>query len=127
MKMLLAFVWLSVNFIKSAILSGVDTAKLILLMPKNLQSGLCTMPYQNLDGYPLVALGMMITLTPGTTLIDIDEDNQMLTLHLLDLNDEDAVIKQIQTEYIQHLSQFSPKNLNNPNNPNNSKQQEPSA
>ena len=107
MKMLLAFLWLSVNFIKSAILSGVDTAKLILFMPKNLQSGLCTMPYQNLDGYPLVALGMMITLTPGTTLIDIDQDNQLLTLHLLDLNDKDAVVKQIQSEYIQYLSHFS--------------------
>lgn len=107
MNALLAFFWLSVNFIKSAIQSGFDTARLIVFMPKNLQSGLCTMPYQNLDGYPLAILGMMITLTPGTTLIDIDQDQQLLTLHLLDLNDQESVIKQIQSEYIQYLSHWS--------------------
>ena len=107
MKKILGLIWLLFNFVKSAIVSGFDTAKLILFMPKNLQSGLCTMPYQNLDGYPLALLSMMITLTPGTTLVDIDVDKKLLTLHLLDMNDEAMVIKQIETEYIQHLRHFS--------------------
>ncbi|MBN2866139.1 MAG: Na+/H+ antiporter subunit E [Thiotrichales bacterium] len=78
MKTVLALFWLSFYFVKSAVQSGFDTAKLIVFMPKNLQSGLCTMPYQNINGYPLAILGMMITLTPGTTLIEIDQEKKLM-------------------------------------------------
>ena len=107
MKPLLAFFMLNFHFLKAATLSGLVTAKLILLRPEQINSGTCSMPYDGLDGFPLVILGMMITLTPGTTLIEIDRQNQTMTLHLLDLDDQAILFEQIEQDYIRYLKLWS--------------------
>lgn len=99
--------WLSVNFIKAAVLSGFSTGRLILFPPKDLQGGICEWPYQNLSGYPLAILSMMITLTPGTTTIEVDTESQTLHLHLLDLSQKQQVFAQIEKEYLVYLSVWS--------------------
>lgn len=99
--------WLSVNFIKAAVLSGFSTGRLILFPPKDLQGGICEWPYQDLSGYPLAILGMMITLTPGTTTIDVDIESQTLHLHLLDLSQKQQVFEQIEKDYLRYLLVWS--------------------
>lgn len=116
-----AVFWLFVNFLKAAVLSGFSTGRLILFPPKNLQGGICEFPYQNLSGYPLALLGMMITLTPGTTMIEIDTQSQTLHLHLLDLSQKEQVFAQIQQEYVQYLSVWSSGNLESPQPPKNNR------
>lgn len=95
--------WLLTNFLKATIESGWVTAKLILHKPHKLNSGIIQMPFNKIDGYPLTILGIMITLTPGSTLIDIDNQKQLLTIHLLDLNDEEKTVQQIEHDFIKHL------------------------
>lgn len=107
MKYLFAISWLSLNFLKSVIQSGFATAKMILFMPKTLQSGITQMDYHDLDGMPLVLLGMIITLTPGTTLIDIDRQKKSMTLHLLDLTAKEAIFRQVDQDFVSHLKVFS--------------------
>lgn len=102
-----AGIWLVWNFIKAAIQSGISTGRLIIWMPKNLQSGLCTLSYSDLNGYPLALLGMMITLTPGTTMVDLDRKSQTMTLHLLNINDKEQIFSQIEQDYIRHLAVWS--------------------
>lgn len=99
--------YLGWNFFKAAIQSGFSTGRLILWMPKDLQSGLCRMHYQELDGYPLALLGMMITLTPGTTMVDLDRNSQTMTLHLLNIADKEQIFAQIEQQYICHLAVWS--------------------
>lgn len=99
--------WLSWNFIRAAIKSGFSTGRLIVWMPKPMRSGLCTMEYRGVDGYPLALLGMMITLTPGTTMVDIDTQAQRMTLHLLDINDKELIFAQIEQDYIRYLALWS--------------------
>lgn len=95
------------NFIRAAMQSGISTGRLIIWLPKPMQSGLCTMQYQGLDGYPLALLGMMITLTPGTTMVDVDRKTQRMTLHLLDIHDKQQIFNQIEQDYIRHLAVWS--------------------
>ena len=103
--------WLSVNFIKAAVLSGISTGRLILFTPKDLQGGICEWSYQDLSGYPLAILSMMITLTPGTTVLEVDAKSQILHLHLLDLSQKQQVFEQIEKEYLRYLKVWSTASL----------------
>ena len=107
LKYSFALFWLSINFIKATVASGVSTARIILFKPQNPNSGLCEMDYADLDGFPLVLLGMLITLTPGSTLIDINQEQKTMLIHLLDLDTETHTKQQIQHDYITHLMAWS--------------------
>lgn len=113
MKYLVAILWLSFNFIKAALQSGFTTARIILWSPKNLNSGFCEMHYSELDGYQLILLGMLITLTPGSTLISINREQKTLQIHLLDLSSQQQTIQQIQHDYIAHLNTWNKKSTGN--------------
>lgn len=113
MQYIKAIFWLTVNFITAAVKSGVNTAYIILFKPNKLNSGLCEMAYSQLDGYQLVLLGMLITLTPGSTLIAIDREQKILTMHLLDLNLQEQTIAEINHHYIRHLAVWNQVNASN--------------
>lgn len=103
MKLIIAIIMLLINFIKAAFYSGLDTAKIILLQPENVQGGLIAISYGDLNENTASLLGAMITLTPGTTLIDIDCESGMLLLHLLDLGSEAETMNLIERNFCQHL------------------------
>ena len=103
MRVLLAVFILLINFFKAAFYSGLDTAKIILLQSGKARSGLLSMPYGELNENTASLLGMMITLTPGTTLIEIDAESGLLLLHLLDLDSQHETLALIQRDFCQHL------------------------
>lgn len=104
MKVLLAVLMLLLNFTKAAFISGLDTAKIILHKPADINSGLAYMHYGELNENAAALLGAMITLTPGTSLIEIDTRSRQLVLHLLDLDCEDETLALIQRDYCDHLN-----------------------
>jgi multisubunit Na+/H+ antiporter MnhE subunit len=44
-------------------------------------------------------LGCMVTLTPGTTTIDIDMERRELLLHVLDASDTDALVQGMRRDF----------------------------
>ncbi len=44
-------------------------------------------------------LGCMITLTPGTTTLDIDMENRIILMHVLDASDTDAIVHGIRHDF----------------------------
>lgn len=103
MKLTYAVIMLSINFLKAALLSGLDTAKVILLASEHEQDGLARISYGELNENTASLLGAMITLTPGTTLIDIDTDQRELVLHLLVLESREQTVKIIERDFCHHL------------------------
>ena len=103
MKVLSAIFMLTVNFFKSALISGFDTAKIIVLKPDNMESGLTEISYGDLSDNTAILLGAMITLTPGTTLVDINKDTGELVLHMLDLQSKEETLKIIQHDFCRYL------------------------
>ena len=103
MKIIYAVMMLIINFFKAAFLSGIDTAKVILTGSRHGHDGLARISYGELNDNTASLLGAMITLTPGTTLIDIDTENRELVLHLLILEDLDETVALIQHEFCDHL------------------------
>ena len=107
MKVLMAVLMLLLNFFKAAFISGLDTAKIILFRPADINSGMAYMPYGELNENAAALLGAMITLTPGTTLVEIDTRSRQLVLHLLDLGCKDETLALIQRDYCDHLNVLS--------------------
>lgn len=81
--------------------SNVAVSSLILCRPFNLQpsSGFIHIPLQLRDPHGLAMLSIIVTATPGTVWSGHDLDSNVLTLHVLDLQDEVAWVRTIKQRY----------------------------
>jgi multicomponent K+:H+ antiporter subunit E/multicomponent Na+:H+ antiporter subunit E len=86
------------NFIKGVLLSGWDTARMILRQTPA-AGGLTRMTYGQLSPAAASVLGAMVTLTPGTTVVDIDLAQGEFVLHLLDLSQREATLAAIRRDF----------------------------
>lgn len=67
------------------------------------RSGFLELPLQLRNPYGLAALACIITATPGTCWVGFDSTNGILTVHVLDLVDEQPWIDLIQGRYERQL------------------------
>ena len=80
--------------------SNVAVARIILgLQPRRWTSGFVDIPLQLRDPYALAALASIITSTPGTLWVDFNEASGTLTIHVLDLVDENEWVRTIKGRY----------------------------
>lgn len=100
---------LAFNFVKAVVVSGFDTARVIVQDPGIVNSGTTRMPYGDIDAGTASLLGALISLTPGTTMIAQDPKNREFLLHLLDLGQRDATIATIQRDFVAPLREFTGK------------------
>lgn len=66
-------------------------------------SGFIDIPLKMTDPHGLAALACIITFTPGTVWSGLDDEHNILTLHVLDIHDENLSIRHIQKYYEQPL------------------------
>jgi len=109
MNVIFAVFMLIFNFLKMAVISGFETARLILFGAKTLQSGIVVMPYDGLGDNTASLMGVLITLTPGTTLLNIDLTHKKLTVHMLDMKKKEQNLAQIHRDYLPYLKTLSRK------------------
>lgn len=94
---------LLLRFLRAVVVSGLQTVRVILASGRPggtpppvalLRVGFAPM---SADGAAL--LGCMVSLTPGTTTIDIDMERRELLLHVLDASDTDALVQGIRRDF----------------------------
>ncbi len=98
MKKVFAALHLLLIFMWAIITSGIDTLRVILRhgMGQPLPPArFVTLPFAPMSEMGASLLASMITLTPGTTTIDIDMDQHQMLLHVLDASDVQAVIDSV--------------------------------
>ncbi len=80
----------------------------IILDPRrsDVTSGFMDIPLEIRAPYGLAALAIIITSTPGTLWVDFDSPRGVLTIHVLDLIDEDACIATIKQRYERRLMEI---------------------
>jgi multicomponent K+:H+ antiporter subunit E len=66
---------------------------------RNTHSGFVEIPLDVRDPHALATLAAIVTATPGTVWADLSRDNNVLTLHVLDLRDEQATREFIKRRY----------------------------
>src|SRR3546814_10307572 len=88
-----AILVLAVLVLTDIVRSNVAVARIILgPRPTNLTSGFVNIPLELRSPYGLATLAIIITSTPGTLWVSFDSAKGLLTVHVLDLLDEDAWI-----------------------------------
>lgn len=101
MNRLSALIRLVFNFMKEVVVSGGITTLIILRGGKALKPGFVRMSYGGLGETAANFLGALVSLTPGTTTVDIDPERRELLLHLLDVTRAEQTVASIRRDFLQ--------------------------
>jgi len=96
------------TFLWQVVASGVTTAWIIVRPGARPQPVLVRMRFAGLNETGAALLGCMITLTPGTTTIDIDMERGEMLLHLLDGSDPDSALATVHADFERPLRALCP-------------------
>lgn len=69
-------------------------------------AGFIGVPLDMRDPHGLAMLAMVLTATPGTVWVDLSADGKTLTLHVLDLRDEEEWVRMIKSRYERPLMEI---------------------
>ena len=93
----LLLIWhVAVDITKSNIAVG---QRVWLGSRSNATPGFLRIPLKIKDPHALAMLGCIITYTPGTVWSDYSQEENVMTLHILDLQDEQAWLDTVQIRY----------------------------
>lgn len=95
------------RFLRHCLVSGMATTRMIVLR-RQPPAGVVRMPYGPISSTGAAVLGAMVTLTPGSTAIDIDPQRREMLLHLLDIAGKEAAIASIRKDFEQDLRLLFP-------------------
>ena len=94
---------LALRFARAVLVSGIQTAAVIVKseLPggKAPPGALIRVRFAPMSEPGAALLGSMVSLTPGTTTVDIDMEDRTLLLHVLDASDPDAVVESIRRDF----------------------------
>jgi multisubunit Na+/H+ antiporter MnhE subunit len=91
------------NLSKELALSGWSTARVILAPRGQVQPGFARLAYGDLGPGAASLLGVLVTLTPGTTSLDVDTERREIRLHLLDSRQAEATLAAIERDFVRPL------------------------
>lgn len=101
--------WLGLVFLWEVLYSGLTTAWLILRPGGPPAPGFVRVPFSGLSRVGAALLGGLITLTPGTTTLDVDYEREELLLHLLDASDPAQAARDIHQSFEAPLRKLFPR------------------
>jgi len=90
---------LAVRVLVDIVVGNVQVARLVLGPRGRLRPAFIRVPLDSTHEIALTALIGIVSLTPGTLCAELSDDRTRLLVHVLDLDDEAALIAQIKTRY----------------------------
>ena len=94
-------------FIRELILSNLSVLKVIFKPSLDMQPGIFALETVLTKDWEITILANMITLTPGTLVIDISEDNKILYIHAMDVPDVDEAVESIRNSFEKVIKEVS--------------------
>ncbi len=98
-----AAVLLLLRFLGAVVVSGFQTVAVIVRASSGARrppaAAFVRVRFAPMSEQGAALLGCMVTLTPGTTTIDIDMASRELLLHVLDASDTDALVAGIRRNF----------------------------
>lgn len=92
-------VGLSLVVLWDIVVANIEVARRILGPEAAIQPRFVWLPLTITDPHGIVVLASIITLTPGTLSSELSDDRRHLLIHVLDLDDESALIADIKVRY----------------------------
>lgn len=97
----LAFMRLLIEFVRQIIVQNVTLSRRVFSRTMPIKPGIVAVPYTIRGDVPLTILSSLMTLTPDTVVIDIDQQKQIMYIHWIDVQTSDP--EQIYTLLVQDL------------------------
>jgi multicomponent Na+:H+ antiporter subunit E len=98
---------LSLIFIKELILSNIAVLRVILKPRLDIRPGIFSLTTELTRDWEITILANLITLTPGTLVVDISPDNKVLYIHAMDIDDVEEAIKSIKNTFERAIMEVS--------------------
>ena len=94
-------------FFRELLKSNLSVLRIVISPRLQVRSGVIAVPTELTNDMALTALANMITLTPGTLTLDISPDRRYLFVHTLNLDDPEAVKREIRMAFEVYLRELS--------------------
>jgi len=95
-------------FIKAFIMSNITIAMAVMFRRvENIHPNIITIDSSGLSDFEILLLAQSITLTPGTTTIDISEDKNTIFIHAFDGQDPESVRRSIEKDLKAPMLRFT--------------------
>ena len=102
-----AIVRLLVTLIMDVVQSNIAVARIVLgRQSSGRRAGFLPIPLETRHSGALAALSIIVTATPGTCWAGYDAEQNILTLHVLNLDDEEAFIRVFKKRYEKTLQEI---------------------
>ena len=94
-------------FFRELTLSNISVLRVVLRPKMNIQPMIFAMPIELKEDWEITLLSSLITLTPGTLVINVSDDKKTLYIHAIDVEDVDEVIDSINNSFQKAIKEVS--------------------
>ena len=94
-------------FFKELILSNIAVAKVVMQRSLTIQPAIFALPTELKKEWEITVLAMLITLTPGTLVLDVSDDKSTLYIHALNSPDVHVAIESIKQSFEKTIMEVS--------------------
>jgi multicomponent K+:H+ antiporter subunit E len=88
------------------VVASLQVSRLVLGPVSRIRPAFVSVPLDLRDPYVATLLGSMVSLTPGTVAVDVDQETWIMQVHALDVADEAALVQTIKTRYEARLREI---------------------
>ncbi|MGN1400227.1 MAG: Na+/H+ antiporter subunit E [Bacillus sp. (in: firmicutes)] len=94
-------------FIFELIMANISVLKVVLKPKLDMKPGIFAMETELTKPWQVTILSNLITLTPGTLVVSVSDDNKTLYIHAMDIRDLESEIKGIKDSFEKTIMEVS--------------------
>jgi multicomponent Na+:H+ antiporter subunit E len=102
-----SFINLTFIFLRELVLSNVAIVKIVLKPKLDMRPGIFALETDLTKGWQITLLSSLITLTPGTLVISVSDDNKTLFVHAMDIGEVEDEINSIKNTFERAILEVS--------------------
>jgi len=103
----IAIINLILLFLKELVLSNIAVLKTVIKPKLDMQPGIFALPTELKKDWEITLLANLITLTPGTLVVDVSDDQKVLYIHAMDVPDVQESITSIKQSFERAIMEVS--------------------
>lgn len=102
-----AIIYLFLLFLKELFLSSIQVLRIVIKPKMNLKPAIFELETELKEDWEITLLSALITLTPGTLVVGISDDQKRLYIHALDFEDIDEAVSSIKETFERAILEVS--------------------
>ncbi|MBD8016305.1 Na+/H+ antiporter subunit E [Microbacterium sp. APC 3898] len=102
-----AVIFLILLFLKELLMSSIQVLRIVLKPNMNLKPAIFELETELKEDWEITLLSALITLTPGTLVVGISNDQKRLFIHALDFEDIDDAVNSIKDTFERAILEVS--------------------